>query len=262
VLALLCALVVAAPAAHAQEQDPLLHEFAHCEDWYQQRTQPGTEVVACDQAQLDHFMASGLTDPGPGGVAVSGPDRPAHDGVPAVYSSEEPYAFRRVRITGSGTSAGVFVSTLGVDGTRRSATFAPVALPKGEPLHVTRTAAGAQLRTRSGAVLASASLEVEHGSAFHMLRRPRGVHVRRVGDRVRVSWIARARTGYRITSGSTRGSAGRQELAYSDDGRSGRRAVTVDLPAGHRWVGVRAVHLYTFSRMVAVHYSPKRQGRA
>jgi hypothetical protein len=253
---------VAAPAANAQEHDPLLDEFAHCEEWYQQPTQPGTEVVACDQAQLDHFMASGLTDPGPGGVAVSGPDRRADDGVPAVYSSEDPYAFRRVRITGSGTSAGVFVSTLGVDGTWRSATFAPVALPKSEPLHVTRSAGSAQLRTRSGAVLASAPLEVRHGSAFHMLRRPRGVHVRRVGEQVRVSWMARPRTGYRITCGATRGAAGVRELAYSDYGPAGRRAVTLDLPAGDRWIGIRAVHRYTFSRMVAVHYSPKRQGRA
>jgi hypothetical protein len=108
-----------APSARTSDHrtggDPLVDAFAHCGDWYQPPTQPGIVVVACDQEQLDRYVASGLTDPGRGGARLSGPGGAAN-GVPSVYANDDAAALDRVGVTGGGTAAGVYVSRLAHDG--------------------------------------------------------------------------------------------------------------------------------------------------
>src|SRR4051794_19964144 len=70
-------------------QDSVLDEFRDCSVWYQELDQPGATLVACDQAQLDRFIASGLTDGGKGGAQFDGPERRVNE-VPSVYSTEDP----------------------------------------------------------------------------------------------------------------------------------------------------------------------------
>jgi hypothetical protein len=236
--------------AATEQQDPLLDEFAHCEDWYQAPDQPGLTVVACDQAQLDRFIASGLTDPGAGGALVAGPERHDHS-VPSVYWSEDPRVLAKVRVIGSGSQTGVYAAVFGADGVMRTATFAPLMLPKGMPLGVRWRGPAAELFSADGHVLAMAPIASTQGSRFAMLPLPRAVHARRAGDAVVITWLARRRTSYTIESGRDRGAAGTRPVTYVRDGPTGRRRIVVRLPRGDRWVGVRAVRDTTFSRLVA-----------
>jgi hypothetical protein len=237
-------------AAAAQIPDEeLIDEFAQCADWYQSPDQPGTTVVACDQAQLDRFIASGLTDPGPGGARIDGQDD--HDrGVPTVYRSEDPRGLRSVRITGSGSQVGIYVATLGIDGVLRETTFPATTLPKGVPLEVRRERGSARVVTPSGQVLASAAITATRGERFPMLPRPHGLHARRDGERIVVSWLAAPRTDYKITSGTSRAGAGVHVHTYVTAGRPGRRRVELRLPQREDWVGLSAIRGSTTSRMV------------
>jgi hypothetical protein len=236
--------------AASEQQDPLLDEFAHCEDWYQAPDQPGITVVACDQAQLDRFIASGLTDPGPGGARIDGPDGHSDD-VPSTYSSEDTRGLRKVRIIGRGTQVGVYAAAFGVDGVMREATFAPTTLPRRVPLHVRWRGPAAELFSAGGDLLATAPVTTTRGSPFPMLPLPRAVHARRNGQDVVVTWLARPRTSYTVTSGPTRGRAHWDTVTFVRDGQTGRRRITVRLPKGDRWIGVRAVRDSVFSRLVA-----------
>jgi hypothetical protein len=228
--------------------DEVVDQFAQCPDWYQEPTQPGTIVVACDQNQLDHFIALGLTDPGPGGARIDGPD--GHDNsVPAGYTSEDPRALPSVRITGSGSPTAVYVATFGVSGVRHSATFAATALPRGVRLQVRWFGGSAALIAPDGHRVATAPLETVHGSPFRMLPRPRGVHARRQGAMVVVSWLARRGISYQIGSGRDRRSAATSEVQFVEAGCAGRRRIAVRLPKGHTWIAVRALHDSTFSRL-------------
>jgi hypothetical protein len=237
-----------ARAAADSGQDPLLDEFAHCEDWYQQPTQPGTTVVACDQAQLDHFMASGLTDPGPGGARLDGPD--GHDdGVPSVYTSEDPNGLRHVRVTGSGSEAGLYVAALGVDGSMRTATLAPTTLPRGSKLEVRWNGANAELRAPDGRVLARATVTTVRGSRFPMLALPKALHAQRSGRRVVVTWRARSRTSYAVSVGADRARAGTRKVQFVRAGRATRHRLVLRLRQRDRWVGLRAIRGSVTSRL-------------
>jgi hypothetical protein len=144
----------------------------------------------------------------------------------------------------------VYAATLGVNGVMRTATFPPTTLPQGAHLQVRWDGDTAQLVSASGRVIATAPATIKRGAPFRMLRAPKGVHARRLGRRVAVAWLARARTGYTITSGQSRGAAGTHLLKSVRAGASGRRRMTIRLPRGDRWVGVRALRGSTTSRMV------------
>jgi len=64
-------------------------------------------------------------------------------------------------------------------------------------------------------------------------------------------WRAAAHTGYLVTSGPTRGAARMHELKWVSAASAGARRIVVRLPAGHRWIGLRAVKGSTTSRIVA-----------
>jgi hypothetical protein len=248
-LGLAFAVLLAVPGAWGQiPHEELMDEFAHCADWYQAPDQPGTSVVTCDQEQLDHFMASGLTDPGPGGARIDGPDGREH-GAPAVYTSEVPYDLPKVRIIGSGSMTGAYVATLGYDGVLREATFPATTLPNQVRLQVRRMPGTAKLVTASGDVIATAPLMTTRLSRFHVLPLPKGVHARRIGAQVVVSWLARPRTGYKISAGPTRGAAGVYVIRYVSAGAGGRRRASVSLPKSNRWIGVRALGSDATSRL-------------
>ena len=247
---LLAASVVAAGSAWAGEQDPLVDAFSRCEDWYQGRTQPGLEVVACDQGQLDHFIASGLTDPGPGGARIAGPYGRADD-VPGVYSTEDPNGLRSVRVTGSGSPTGLYVDAFWPSGERRTATFPATALPNGVRLHLSWDRERAQLVSPDGGQVATTQVRTSFGEPFAMLPRPRQVHVRRVPGGFAVSWRAAADIGYAVTSGATRGAARAHSLVQVREGQAGRRRVVVRPERGDRWIGLWAYRKYLFSPTVA-----------
>jgi hypothetical protein len=248
-LCLSAAAVAAGGSAWAAEQDPLVDAFSRCEYWYQPPTQPGLEVVACDQQQLDHFIASGLTDPGPGGARIAGPyGRP--DDVPAVYSTEDPNGLRPVRVTGSGSPTGLYVEAFWPSGVRRTATFAPTALPDGVPLRVVWDRTSARLLSPAGEEVAAAEARTTIGSRFPMLPPPRQVHVRRAHGGVAVTWRAAADSAYDITSGATRGAARAHALIQVPEGPAGRRRVVVRPERGDRWIGLRAIRGSTFSPTV------------
>lgn len=245
-LAAATAALLCAPTATLAE-DPLLDEFAHCADWYQEPDQPGSTLVACDQAQLDRFMASGLTDPGPGGARIEGPEGHADPAPPpSVYSSEDPLALRYARVVGSGSETGVYAAALGTNGVMHHATFAPVVLPKGVRLRFRWTNTTATLTTSAGDVLATAPVESRRGSPFHMLPRPKRVRAHRQGSKVAISWIGAPRESYDVLSGETRGSVGNRLV------QTGKQHVVLQLPKRHRWIGVRAVRDESFSRIVRV----------
>jgi hypothetical protein len=246
---LLVASVGAARSASAAQQDPLVDEFSRCKYWYQPLTQPGTTVVACDQRQLDHFIASGLTDPGPGGARIAGPYGRS-DEVPGVYSTEDPNGLRRVRIIGGGRRTGLYVNAFWTHGERRTATFPATVLPHGLRLRVSWDRKRAQLLSPTGRRLATAPVRTSFGKPFAMLQRPRQVHVRRVRGGVAVTWRAAADTGYAVASGATRGGAHAHSLADVREGHAGRRWVVVRPERGDQWIGVRAIRDSTFSRIV------------
>lgn len=250
-LCLLVGSVVAAGSAPALAQDPLVDAFSRCKYWYEAPTQPGLVVVACDQRQLDHFIASDLTDPGPGGARIAGPYGRS-DGVPAVYSTEDPNGLRRVRVTGSGHRTGLYVAALGTDGVRRTATFPATALPERVRLRVSWDRERAQLLSPTGRQVATAKVRTSLGSSFPMLPRPRQVHVRPVRDGVAVTWLAAAHTVYAVTSGVARGAARSHSLVQVREGPAGRRRVVVRPVRGDRWIGVWAIRDSTFSRTVTL----------
>jgi hypothetical protein len=250
-LCLLVASVLAPGSASAVAQDPLVDAFSHCKDWYQWQTQPGLEVVACDQAQLDHFIASGLTAPGPGGARIAGPYGRAND-VPAVYSTEDPNGLRSVRVTGGGSPTGLYVDAFWPSGERRRATFPATVLPRGVRLHVSWNRERAQLVSPDGRPVATTQVRTSFDEPFAMLPRPRQVHVRRVHGGVAVSWDAAADTVYGLTSGVTRGGAGAHSFTQVQEGQAGRRRVVVRPGSGDHWIGVRAIRGSTFSRMVTL----------
>jgi hypothetical protein len=248
-VALVCAIAAVLCAPVASAQDPLLDEFSKCELWYQALDQPGSTIVACDQAQLDHFIASGLTDPGPGGARVDGPEgRVDIDQVPVTYSSEDPRGLRRVRVTGSGSATGVYAMAFDPRGVIRAATFAPTALPKDTPLRVTWNRSTAALIGPDGKAVVTAPVQTRHVARFRMLAMPRGVRAHRTGSRAVISWRARPGLVYGITSGPSFGAARSNFLVF----RTSEHRVTVRLPKGHRWIGVRAYSNDAFSRIVRV----------
>ncbi|HEX6712222.1 MAG TPA: hypothetical protein VF066_02515 [Thermoleophilaceae bacterium] len=238
------AVLLCAPAA-TLAQDPLLDEFAHCEDWYQEPDQPGSTLVACDQAQLDRFIASGLTDPGPGGARIDGPEGPK-DPVPSVYWSEDPLGLRYTRVVGSGSVTGVYAAAFGTNGVMHHATFVPFVLPKDVRLRFRWTNAAATLTTSAGDVLATAPVDSWRGSPFHMLSRPKRVRAHRRGNKVAISWIGAPRERYDLLSGETRGSVSNRLV------QTAAQRVVLRLPKGHRWIGVRALRGYRFSRIVRI----------
>jgi hypothetical protein len=248
-LSLLVASVVASGSTSALGQDPVADAFTRCKYWYEAPTQPGLVVVACDQRQLDRFIASDLTDPGEGGARIAGPyGRP--DGVPAVYATEDPDGLGRVRVTGSGHRTGLYVAAFGEDGMRRTATFPATALPNGVRLRVSWDGERAQLVSPSGRQVAAAKVRTVLGPPFPMLPRPRQVAIRAVDGRIAVTWLAAEDTVYAVGSGATRGGARSHSLVQVREGRAGRRRVVVRPERGDRWIGVWAIRDSTFSRTV------------
>jgi hypothetical protein len=189
-------------------------------------------------------------DPGPGGAVVAGPDGRSND-VPSVYSTEDPRGLQAVRVTGSGSSAGVYAAALGVDGTLKTATFPATALPQGTQLHVVWDGTTAKLLSPAGRMIAVARVTTAHGSRFPVVAGPRGVKARRVGRRVVVSWRAKVQTSYSLSAGASRAAAGARLLKTQARGRAGRRRVVVRLRKAERWVGVRALKGSARSRIVA-----------
>jgi hypothetical protein len=255
---LLVASAVASGSASAGTQDPLVDAFSRCEDWYQAPTQPGVELVACDQQQLDHFIASGLTDPGPGGARIAGPYGRS-DQVPAVYSDEDPNGLRRVRVIGSGGRTGLYAAAFWPNGVSRRATFPATALPDGVPLRISWDRDTAQLLSPTGGRVATAQARTSFGKPFPMLPLPRQVHLRRVHGGVALTWRAAADTVYDVTSGATRAAARAHALVQVREGQAGRRRVVVRPERGDRWIGVRAIRGSTFSRTVTRRLSRGRR---
>jgi hypothetical protein len=167
-----------------------------------------------------------------------------------VYSSEDPRGLPSVRVSGSGSSAGVYAATLGVDGTLRTATFPATTLPQGTALHVQWNGATAQLVSPGGHVIATAVVTTRHGSRFAVLPTPRALKARRVGRQVTVSWLGAAATSYSVSSGTSPAGAGAHLLKSIKRGAAGRRRVVVRAHKGDRWIGLRAIKGSTTSRMV------------
>jgi hypothetical protein len=137
--------------------DPLIDEFSRCELWAQPPTQPGATIVACDQKQLDAFIAAGLTGDGGGGPSIVTPDKTIRD-IPATYSSDDASKLGTVSVvgTGAGAAASVYAARLAVDGTLEEAAFPAADLPRGERLVVRFHGAVAELVTaREGRVIGS-----------------------------------------------------------------------------------------------------------
>jgi hypothetical protein len=226
--------------AAALAGNPLIEAFARCDSWYQAPTQPGLTVVACDQAQLDHFIESELTHPGPGGAALRGPAGRVSGEVPAVYFDERPGRLERVTVTGRGTATGLYVSWLGWDGSLREATFSDVVLPTAQPRHLARAGGALRLLGRDGPVLARAALRTTRLGPFERVPLPRNVRVRpeRRG-RATVTWRARRGLGYTVSAAAQRDLKIRQGVSVHP-ARSGSVSVRIRLRPSHRWVAVRA----------------------
>lgn len=150
------------PAAVQAQDDPLVEDSLRCESWYQSRSQPGTEVVACDQAQLTAFGESGLTRAPRGGAELTGPGDSTGTGTPPnVYHDDDPTRLARVRVIGRGTATAVFVTRFDRQGLLMEALLGPVTLPDGVHLTVALAPEGAVLeRADTGEDLASAPTEV------------------------------------------------------------------------------------------------------
>lgn len=245
VVAGLLAVALIAPSAGAAQNDPLLDEFSHCSDWFQALDQPGASIVACDQAQLDRFIASGLTDGGKGGARFDGPEG-ADAGVPAVYSTQDPRGLRAVTITGSGSPTTVFATSFSPSGVRRTTTFPETALPDGVRLHLAWNDSGAGLITADGRTVASAPVQTVHGHRFRMLPQPRGLRARRVGERVEISWTGRPGTVYRLFAGRTYKEALSNVVVF----QTAKHRVVVRAPASKRWIGLKALKGESFSQTV------------
>ncbi|HYZ29776.1 MAG TPA: hypothetical protein VE570_12005 [Thermoleophilaceae bacterium] len=242
--------------------DPLVNEFASCDSWYEAPEQPGLTVVACDQAQLDHFIASQLTDPGPGGATLRGPAGADSSGVPTVYADDDPGRLAGVRVTGSGRATGVYVGQMGWDGSLLEATFPSVALPDGEAVRLRRAGETMQLLGRDGRILEEVALQTTKFNSFTRIQPARGVRVAtHGGNRATVSWRARRGLAYHVNAAPTPGMNTRLPIQVKPR-RSGRVSVRIRLEPSDRWIAVTAFRASARSPAVEVRIPRRTRLRA
>lgn len=113
--------------AHAGRYDSL---FDDCADW-QQRPTSGGYLVACDDADLRRFFASGLEDPGSTGLRIDGPQRARGPTVPAVYRSADVRELEQATITADRPVAPIVYASAFRGNRALAARFAHVALRPG-----------------------------------------------------------------------------------------------------------------------------------
>jgi len=228
------------PISPEQGADPLLEAFSSCDDWLQAPTQPGLVVVACDQAQLDRFIASGLTDPGPGGAEIRGPGSSSTE-VPAVYSGHQGERMADVRIKGSGAMTQLYVARLAPNGTLLEATLPGAVLPRGAHLRLREKAGRTELVTQDRRTLASVVTRHRKLSATPVVQLPKRLQVSRQGSAVRVAWQGQRGVSYVIGAGSNRAAAKRHVARRVAPASSGRYAARIPVRRGYRWIAVHGV---------------------
>ena len=253
----------AAAQSTASTGDPLVDAAARCGSWYQPPEQPGIVVIACDQTQLDHFVASGLTDPGPGGATLNGPGGADNSSVPTVYADDDPSRLARLTITGRGTATAIYVAQQRWGGRLLQATLSGVPLPQGEPLHVRVVNGAMELVGTDGRVLTRSALQIARSPAATRVPRAKGVRVRSRGrGRVTVTWKAQRGLLYDIAAAPTRSSNGRRLLRQLRSTRDGRVQVSLGVRRSDRWIAVTAGTEYAAAPAVLVRLRghPRRRG--
>jgi hypothetical protein len=244
--------------------DPLVDAAASCESWYQPPDQAGIVVIACDQAQLDHFVSSGLTDPGPGGATLSGPGGADNSSVPTVYADDDPARLGQLTVTGRGSATAIYVAQRTWDGRLLEATLSGVSLPQGEPLQVRVVDGAMELAGKDGRVLTRAALQVTQSRAATRVPQATRVRVRSHGlRRVTVSWRARRGLLYDVAAAPTRSPNGRRVLKQLKSTRNGRVQVRVQVRRSDRWIALTAGTAYAAAPAVLVKlHKPRRVGKA
>jgi hypothetical protein len=233
--------------------DPLVDAASGCDSWYQPPGQPGIVAIACDQAQLDHFVQSGLTDPGPGGAAFSGPGGADNSSVPTVYADDDPGRLGQLTVTGRGSATAVYVAQRTRNSRLLEATLSGVSLPDGEPLQVRVVDGAMELVGTDGRVLARSALRVTRFRAATRVPRARGVRVRSRGrGRVTVSWRARRGLLYDLAAAPTRSPNGRRVLRQFRSIRDRRVRVRLRVRRSDRWIAITAGTEYAAAPAVLV----------
>lgn len=164
--------------------------------------------MACDEAILDRFFASGLSDPGPAHLRLEAPGQPADTDPPAIATSADAGIVGRVRIKADRRAEPtVYAAERRADGTLLEARFAKAAIEPGAVARVTRSDHLWRLVDSSGRVLSARQPRVLRRAEPP---RPAGVSVGRDGRRARIRWRirdagSRATTFYVAAAATRRG---------------------------------------------------------
>lgn len=132
--------------------------FDECSDW-EKRPAAGSYLVACDQAALRDYFASGLDDESAARIRITGVGRDPEPTVPAVWRTRRSTSLERPVITASADSRlRVYAVCDDMSGGRVAATFESVRVSGGSSATIDdRDPALWQLRGTDGRVLAKAA---------------------------------------------------------------------------------------------------------